>query len=60
MKLMSMKKIVNRGRNYSKFFAHVLKVTRLIGQEAAKLDMFLSMPNDCKVIFTRQEIDNSN
>ncbi|KMT08696.1 hypothetical protein BVRB_6g139690 [Beta vulgaris subsp. vulgaris] len=38
----------------------VVKATRLIGQDIAKMDLFLAMPDDFKVIFAQQEIDGAN
>ena len=68
MKLMSMKKnCESRKKSFQVLCSlpgltpkQVVKATRLIGQEAAKLDLFLSMLDDYKVIFARQEIDDSN
>lgn len=37
----------------------VVKATRLIGQDIAKMDLFYTMPDDYKVIFARQEIDGT-
>ena len=38
----------------------VVKATRLIGQDAVKMDLFLSMPDNYKVIFAQQEIERPN
>ncbi|XP_056697241.1 uncharacterized protein [Spinacia oleracea] len=38
----------------------VVKATRLIGQDTAKMDLFFPMPDDYKVIFVRQKIDGSH
>ncbi|KAL2930906.1 Uncharacterized protein RDABS01_036316, partial [Bienertia sinuspersici] len=38
----------------------IVKATRLIGQDTAKMDLFFSMPDDFKVIFAQQEISGAN
>lgn len=38
----------------------VVKATRLIGQDVAKMDLFFTMPDDFKAIFARQEIEGNN
>ncbi|KAL2931843.1 hypothetical protein RDABS01_037253, partial [Bienertia sinuspersici] len=38
----------------------IVKDTRLIGQDTAKMDLFFTMPDDFKVIFAQQEISGAN